>query len=200
MYIKMIRYLLLCCAFWTVLPVSAQEMEKVTGVVYENQKGTPLPGANVILLNANSRMISGVTTNADGTFEIKYVAGTAQKIQFSFIGMKAVIETLESGKKYEIILKDENIGLEEVVIKGTARPKADFGMLQKDRRDLGNAVSSVDIKTLQTQSVSSIDQMLQGAVPGLQVTFNSGDPGAGASIRIPGGIFAHRTERSFMDH
>ena len=186
MYIKMIRYLLLCCAFWTVLPVSAQEMEKVTGVVYENQKGTPLPGANVILLNANSRMISGVTTNADGTFEIKYVAGTAQKIQFSFMGMKAVIETLESGKKYEIILKDENIGLEEVVIKGTARPKADFGMLQKDRRDLGNAVSSVDIKTLQTQSVSSIDQMLQGAVPGLQVTFNSGDPGAGASIRIRG--------------
>lgn len=163
---------------------------KSYGVVYENQKGTPLPGANVILLNANSRMISGVTTNADGTFEIKYVAGTAQKIQFSFIGMKAVIETLESGKKYEIILKDENIGLEEVVIKGTARPKADFGMLQKDRRDLGNAVSSVDIKTLQTQSVSSIDQMLQGAVPGLQVTFNSGDPGGRGFHPHPGGIFS----------
>ncbi|MEG1737463.1 MAG: SusC/RagA family TonB-linked outer membrane protein [Odoribacter sp.] len=183
---KVIRCLLLWCAFWTVLPASAQTVEKVTGIIYENQKGTSLIGANVILLNANNRMISGVTTNIDGKFEIKVLPGMAKKIQFSFIGMKSVTEDFVAGKKYEIVLKDDNVGLDEVVVTGKAKPKADFGMLQKDPRDMGNAVSKVDMKVLSTQSVSSVDQMLQGAVPGLQVTFNSGDPGAGASIRIRG--------------
>lgn len=187
MYLKTVRYLLLpLLLFLVTISGQAQKAEQISGVIWEGKKGVPLIGANIILLNENNRMITGVTTNIDGEFKMNTIAGLAKKVQFSFIGMQTVIENYVPGKRYEIILVEENSMLEGVTVTAKVQPKANFGMMQKDRRDMGNAVSSVDMKVLETQSVSSVDQLLQGAVPGLQVSFNSGDPGAGASIRIRG--------------
>ena len=155
------------------------------GIVYENSKANPLVGATVLFMNANDRIISGTITDIDGKFKALVPEGI-DKIGFSFIGMKTQKYPFQAGKNYEIILTEDNAQLEEVLVTGKAKPKGDLGMLQKNRRDMVNAVSSVDMKVLETQSVSSVEQLLQGAVPGLQVTFNSGDPGAGASIRIRG--------------
>lgn len=155
------------------------------GIVYENTKANPLVGATILFLNANDRILGGTVTDIDGKFKTLVPEGIA-KIGFSFIGMKEQKYPFELNKNYEIILKEDNAVLEEVVVKGENRSRADMGMLQKNRRDLVSAVSSVDMKVLQTQSVSSVEQLLQGAAPGLQVVFNSGDPGAGASIRIRG--------------
>lgn len=155
------------------------------GTVYENSKGNPLVGATVLFLNANDRIIGGTATDIDGKFKALVPVGIT-KIGFSFIGMKEQKFPFDPGKVYEVILKDDDAVLDEVVVKGENRSRADMGMMQKNRRDLVSAVSSVDMKGLETQSVSSVEQLLQGAAPGLQVVFNSGDPGAGASIRIRG--------------
>lgn len=155
------------------------------GIVYENSKATPLVGATILFMNANDRVIGGTTTDIDGKFKALLPEGIAN-IGFSFIGMKLQKYPFDPAKVYDIILKEDNALLDEVTVKGERTPKADMGMMQKNRRDLVSAVSSVDMKVLQTQSVSSVEQLLQGAAPGLQVTFNSGDPGAGANIRIRG--------------
>lgn len=157
----------------------------IEGVVFEEKKGNPLVGATIIMLNDNNRVIGGTTTNIDGKFKVLVPSGIA-KITFSFIGLKSVTLPFEVGKKYEIILKADLQLLDEVVISGKREPRADFGMITKAKKDMSNAVSSVDMKILETQSVSTVDQLLQGAAPGLQVTFNSGDPGAGASLQIRG--------------
>ena len=86
----------------------------------------------------------------------------------------------------EIILKSDDKQLEEVVVYGKRERQADMGMISKSRKDMSNAITAVDMKVLENQPVSSVDQLLQGAAPGLQVTFNSGDPGAGASMSIRG--------------
>ena len=186
MHLRLVRYLFFLLLILPALPGFAQEAEQISGVVWDSKKGVPLIGANVILINENDRMVTGVTTDIDGKFTMNSIKGLATKVQFSFIGMKPVTEDYVAGKSYEIILMPDVTELEGVTVVGKGTNRANFGMLQKDRRDIGNAVSTVDMKILETQAVSSVDQLLQGAVPGLQVTFNSGDPGAGATIRLRG--------------
>ena len=182
---KLIRFMVLLGAALVLLTASLQAQGKYTqGVVYENTKTTTLVGATVLFLNENDRVLGGTVTDIDGKFRVLIPAGAA-KIGFTFIGMVEQKYPFEPGKNYEIILKEDLEQLDEVVVVGKDG-RADMGLLQKNRRDLVSAVSSVDMKVLGTQSVSSVEQLLQGAAPGLQVMFNSGDPGAGAAIRIRG--------------
>ncbi len=179
-YIGILALLTLLC----VAQVLAQE-QYAQGVVYEEKEGNPLVGASVIMLNANNRMIGGTVTNLDGEFKVLVPEGIV-KISFSFVGMKTVTEVFDPNRQYKIILKNDDQLMEEVVVTGVRQRQADMGMISKSRRDMSNAISEVNMKMLETQPVASVDQLLQGAAPGLQVTFNSGDPGAGASMTIRG--------------
>lgn len=187
MKIRQIRSTFLLCILLLALPRSvwAQGIE-IKGTVYEKSKANPLVGATVLLMNANNRIITGTATDIDGNFKMRIPEEGLTKISFSFIGLVTQTLPITPGKAYEIILKEDNAVLDEVVIKGTRNPKADMGLFQKDRREVVSAVTSIDMKALETTGVSSVEQMLQGAAPGMLVTFNSGDPGAGASIKIRG--------------
>ncbi len=55
------------------------------------------------------------------------------------------------------------------------------------RKDLTGAVTSVSQKILEYNVSPSVDGLLGGAVAGLNVTQESGQPGAPATIRIRGG-------------
>ena len=187
MKIKLIQCTFLLCLLLLVLPRAGQAQDiEVKGTVYENSKTNPLVGVNVILLNANNRIVLGTSTDINGNFKIRVPKEGIAKISFSFIGMISQTFPLEAGKTYEVILKEDNTTLTEVVVRGNRNTKADMGLFQKDRRELVSAVTSIDMKALETTGVSSVEQMLQGAAPGMLVTFNSGDPGAGASIKIRG--------------
>jgi TonB-linked SusC/RagA family outer membrane protein len=54
------------------------------------------------------------------------------------------------------------------------------------RHQLTSAVSSISQKQLQHVAVFSVDQALKGLAAGIQVTQNSGAPGAAASVRVRG--------------
>ena len=187
MKIKLIQNTFLLCILLLALPrfAWAQGIE-IKGTVFEKSRTTPLVGATVMLLNANNRIITGTTTDINGNFKIRIPEEGLTKISFSFIGYISQTHPLTPGKPYEIILEEDNALLDEVVVKTNRITKADMGLFQKDRREVVSAISSIDMKALETVGVSSVEQMLQGAAPGMLVTFNSGDPGAGASIRIRG--------------
>ncbi|MDR1755701.1 MAG: SusC/RagA family TonB-linked outer membrane protein [Culturomica sp.] len=185
MSVKTLKYIvvLLFC-----FPFGGQQLfaqaTLIHGVVYENSKATTLPGASVILLNANNRIVGGTATDIDGKFKLSVPEGVVN-ISFSFIGLKTQTFPHTGQQMYEVILgSDENL-LEQVVVTAEKR-RANLGLLQQEWKDMTSAVTSVDMKTLEKQSVTTIDQLLQGAAPGLQVSFASGDPGAGASLRIRG--------------
>src|SRR5690606_1570803 len=76
--------------------------------------------------------------------------------------------------------------LDGVEIIAERDPDVDLGFLSIDKSELSSAVSSIDMQGLDQVPVSSVDQLIQGAAPGLQVVAASGDPGAAASIRIRG--------------
>ena len=48
MHLKLVRYLFPLLFFLPALPGFAQEVEQISGVVWDSKKGVPLIGANVI--------------------------------------------------------------------------------------------------------------------------------------------------------
>ena len=68
-------------------PISliAQERILVRGKVVDGETGDPLPGVNVVV----DKTTSGVTTDLDGTFEIRVLP--TDRLVFSFLGMETLI-------------------------------------------------------------------------------------------------------------
>ena len=183
MHMKLIYSFILLAMLLSFSPTFAQS-EILRGTIYDGSKTVTMVGATVMLLNENNRIVMGCISGATGEFKMEVPNGV-KKVVFSFIGYKSISRDYVKGKVYEIILQEDSkmLDVAEVIAK---RNDADLGLMQQSRRELVSAVSSVDMEALENSSVSSVEQLLQGAAPGLLVSFNSGDPGAGASVQIRG--------------
>src|SRR6185312_9765817 len=54
------------------------------------------------------------------------------------------------------------------------------------RHEVSSAIASVDSTAIAQQPVAGVDNALQGRIAGVQVMQNSGEPGAGVSVRVRG--------------
>ena len=167
--------------FVVVFSLSAQNRMLVKGKVTDGKES--LPGVTVVELDKNNRIATGTSTNTDGEFVINMKDGN-NKLQFSFVGFKD--QTVKPGNKtyLDIILEEDAIALEsvEVVAKGVTNT----GFMNIDDRDLTAPIDKISAKEFENVQASSIDEALQGRLSGVDITSNSGDPGAGMSIRIRG--------------
>lgn len=158
----------------------------ISGNVYDTDRSVPFPHASVMIVNQNDLILGGTKSNADGSFQIT-VPKQGARIVFSFIGyLKREIPISSVSESLHVILKPDNQQLEEVEVIAKGVEKADLGFLSIDRREVSSSIASVDLKGIENLPVASVDQLLQGMAPGLQVVAASGDPGAAASIRIRG--------------
>ncbi len=112
-YILRITFLILC--FTNTQFSSAQLLtQTIRGTVVDLVSQSPLPGANVVLLN--SEPFNGTATDMDGNFQLKNVPVGKQNLRITFLGYKDYILpniTVTSGK--EVVL---SIALEENVVMG----------------------------------------------------------------------------------
>ncbi|MGX5818063.1 TonB-dependent receptor [Chitinophaga lutea] len=153
------------------LPAEALKEMTLTGTV-SNEKGEPIPGAAIIEKGTGN----GVVSDAGGQYSIRLRSDTATIIIRS-MGF-ATQELRVSGPVLHIVLKEDNAALSEVVVVG-------YG--QQKKANLTGAVSSVNMEeVLGNRPVSGTAQALQGAVPGLQITYGTGQPGSGTSVNIRG--------------
>lgn len=145
----------------------------VTGKVTDT-KGQTLPGVSVVIKGTSI----GTVTDMDGNFRLSNVPNDAT-LQFSFVGMRLQEITVAGQTVIDVVMEEESIGLEEVVAIG-------YG-IQK-RANVTGAVSSVNTEELiANRPITNAFSGLQGVVPGLQITTNSGRPGAtGLGINIRG--------------
>ncbi|MFC5045418.1 von Willebrand factor type A domain-containing protein [Aquimarina hainanensis] len=107
------RYLLLCLLYSFCFLLQAQT-PRLNGIVTD-ENGLPLPGVSII----NTRTNQGSTTDFDGYFTA--LASLGDTLSFSYIGY--VYEELIVSDLYKtinVILKEDNEELEEVVITGYA--------------------------------------------------------------------------------
>lgn len=142
----------------------------VSGTVVDGS-GLALPGVNVKVKSSSQN----TTTDFDGSFKLSGVSKGASVV-FSYIGYRTQ-EVVVSGTKMTVKMADDAKSLDEVVVIGYGTQK---------KREVTGAVSVVDSKTLDILKPARIEQALQGTVSGVNVTTQSGAPGAPLDIRIRG--------------
>jgi TonB-dependent SusC/RagA subfamily outer membrane receptor len=151
----------------------------VRGRVTDAAGGRGLPDAQVSV--EGTRL--GAVTGANGDFTIVAVPTGARTVIVRRIGYapgsKSVTVTAEGVSTGDIALAASALNLTEVVVTGSAAPT--------ERRKLGTSIASVDSTTISRAEAVTVDQALQGKVPGAQITQNSGGPGGGGiSVRLRG--------------
>jgi TonB-linked SusC/RagA family outer membrane protein len=143
--------------------------QTVRGTITD-ETGRPVPFASVVV----KKTTRGTTTDKDGMFSISAAPGDVLVI--TSLGFTAREVTVGNDNNINILLIATNAKLNEVVVVGYGTQK---------RTSVTGAISSVDSKTVNALPVASIQQALQGRVPGLQVT-NNGSPGTEPIVRIRG--------------
>lgn len=167
----------------TVLSVNLfAQVTKISGQVIDAADGQPIIAATVVELDNNNRIIKGVISDYEGNYFIQ-VRDPEHKLQYSFIGYKTIIEDINGRSEINIALDLETTELEEIRIVAEAR--TDIGMNISDR-ELAMPIAKVDLQEVSDVQATSVDEVLQGRVSGIDIVANSGAPGSGMSIRVRG--------------
>ncbi len=154
-------------------PVAQQQAKEIRGVV-KDEKGQPLPGVTVAIKGANL----GVVTDMEGNYLLRLPQEARDvKLLFSFVGMKTQEVAYAGQQEIDITMHEEATQIDEVVI---------TGYQVVDRRKNTSAVNTVKVDDIMIPSATSIDQMLEGRVPGMILMSNSGEVGVVPKIRIRG--------------
>ncbi|MFT6130208.1 MAG: TonB-dependent SusC/RagA subfamily outer membrane receptor, partial [Neolewinella sp.] len=120
--------------------------------------------------------MSGTITDFDGLFSLESVP-TGSVLRFSYTGYESLERTVTSSGVMDVAMRGDVQALQEVVVIG-------YGTQQK--RNVTGAVATVDSETIDDLRPVKIEQALQGTIAGVNVTTQSGAPGAGLNIRIRG--------------
>lgn len=157
-------------------PQEKQEKVTITGNV-KDKNGNPLPGVTVFLGNTSI----GTSTDIYGNYQLSILKGTAADITYSFIGMKKVVYHFPATVNlvHNVVLEEDHVELKDVVV---------IGYGTKSGRNLTSSVSSVKAEDLEkyANGATSFDNMIGGALKGVMVTQNTGDPGQAATINVRG--------------
>ena len=164
-----LRWLL--AALFCIVTMSGVAQVIVKGVV-NDPTGEPLIGASVIEKGTKT----GTTTGIDGDFSLKVSSANATLV-VTYIGYLPQEVKLSGRNNITVTLKEDTQTLDEVVVVG-------YGTSRKV--DITGSVASISEDQLHQGVAANADQMLAGKIPGVQVTSNSGAPGAATSIRIRG--------------
>ena len=157
--------LLFVCSF-----AFAQEYD-INGKVTD-PSGIELPGVSIFVKNTTK----GTASDFDGNFELKNVPANTTLV-FSSLGFTSKEIKVTKSETITVILEEDNKILDEVVVIGYGTQK---------KREVTGAVSTVSSKTIDQIKPVRVEQALQGTVSGVNVTSNSGAPGAPMDIRIRG--------------
>ena len=180
------RYLLVglltaCFLLWGTTPATAQERTyTLSGEIIDGETGGPLPGANVSIRGTRF----GTIASPEGTFSFTArLAPGAYEVRYTFVGFRTERQTVTLGEADEVVLETiemnpDILGIDEVVVTGTGLPT--------ERRELGNAIATIDARDLEDSPSVSLDRALQGRIAGAQVQQNSGNPAGGISVRLRG--------------
>ena len=175
-------YLTLITVFIAGNAVMAQN-NVVRGTIIDAETKEPIPGATVIEQDAENRTITGVVSDFDGNFAIR-IKNPNNNLSVSTMGYKSKTIPLTDASEYTIELIPSVSDLEEVLI--TAEKPVNDGLMGISERNLTTSVVTVKASDLENTQAASIDEALQGRMPGVDITANTGDPGAGMQIRIRG--------------
>lgn len=166
------------------MTANAQESVLIRGKVISTDK-EPLIGVSVAEMDKDNRIILGTQTDLDGNYSMTVTVKAGHKLVFSTIGYKTKNIPLNgTSREINCTLEESSHGLQEVTV--TAKKKVNAGPFSIAERDMTYAYSKIEAREVENLPAASIDEAIQGRMAGVDITANSGEPGAGMSIRIRG--------------
>ncbi|HUQ64904.1 MAG TPA: SusC/RagA family TonB-linked outer membrane protein [Flavitalea sp.] len=132
-----------------------------------------LAGATVVVKE------TGVTTQTDvnGNFIIQ--APSNATLQITSVGFSTYEEKINNRSNINIQMESKAQELSDVVVVGYGTQR---------RKDVTGAVSTVKATDLDKVNAVSIDNLLQGKAPGLNINTYTAQPGGGISVNIRGAL------------
>lgn len=177
--LRMAMPLTLALLFSLVLPLDrsfAQESITITGTVTAATGAAPMQAVNVVAEDAEGGVAASALTNGAGQYTID-VPGDVTTLAFSLIGYATQSVEIAGRTEIDVAMETQALLLDAVVAVGYAT---------QTQRDATGSVASLAERDFNRGVISSPEQLLQGRIAGVQITTASGEPGAGANIRIRG--------------
>ncbi|WP_423126934.1 TonB-dependent receptor [Gaoshiqia sp. Z1-71] len=148
-----------------------QQSLDVSGRVTDSFGG-PLPGVTVVIKGT----ARGIITDIDGKYSLEDVPGDAVLV-FSFVGMKMTEIEVAGRSTIDVTMKEEAIGLEEVVAVG-------YGVQKK--KLVTGATVQVKGEELARMVTPNVMDAMKGQTPGVRISSASAQPGESPKIVIRG--------------
>lgn len=164
------KFVLTCLLLAVSLACFAQNIQ-VKGKVVDANSGEGVPFASVQLKGT----MTGTSTDADGVYLLNVPAQST--LVFSSIGYQ-ILEMAVAGRTViDVSLVPDAEFLEDVLViaYGTAKKESFTGSAQ-----------TIKSEQIEKRTVANVTKALDGLAAGVQTTSGSGQPGAGASVRIRG--------------
>lgn len=147
--------------------------ETVRGTVVD-AAGEPLIGVSVVVEGTQT----GTVTDFDGRFSIE--APLNGSLNFTYVGYQPLTVKIQGRELLNIIMKEDNKLLEEVVVVGYDTQR---------KANLTGAVGTVSVgDQIEGRPITNLGTGLQGATPGLTITQSSGRIGQSPTFRIRGAV------------
>ena len=150
----------------------------VTGRVVDSTTRQPLAGVSV-LIEGTQR---GTVTGSDGGFRIGSVPAGSQSVRARRIGYNSQVQSVSVGtgatSTVQFALIPAASIIEGVVVTGYGSQR---------RVAVTGSITSIDAEAANVGVAPNVNSLIQGRAAGVTLTQNSGEPGAGAQIRIRGG-------------
>lgn len=142
----------------------------VKGTVTSAADGEPLVGVTVQVKNSKT----GTSTDLDGNYQIEAANGAT--LVFSYVGMQTR-EVKVTSNRVDVALLEDNSQLDDLVVIGYGSQK---------KKLLTGATSQISGAEIAKMNTNSPLQAMQGQLPGVNISSNSGQPGEGMKVRIRG--------------
>jgi TonB-dependent starch-binding outer membrane protein SusC len=149
------------------------QQKSVSGRV-SSPSGEPLPGVSILIKGS----LEGTVTDANGNFSLTGIS-SGSVLVISFIGMETQEVPVGERAFLEVVMREQNIGIEEVVAIAYGTQK---------KRDVTGSISTLGTADFKDIPVNNVTSKLQGKIPGLQVFNSTGTPGRELSFRIRGQV------------
>ena len=140
----------------------------VKGKILDLKTNQPIPGVNVIIKGTTN----GTNSNFDGEYTID--ANLGDVLQFSYLGFKQK-EIIVAKNELNVLLEEDVSQLDEVVV---------IGYGTSSIKETTGSVANIKVSDIQQVANTSVDQMLQGRVAGLNLGLSTAQPGARVSANI----------------
>ena len=176
---KIIKLFLLWAVIMLALPANAQR--RISGTVSDDID--VIIGANVKEVDKNNRILNAAVTDFNGNFTMT-LKDDKSKLVISYMGYKTVTVPTAGKTVFKITMQDDSKTMKDLIVEG--KKLSGTTGLEIPEREYGGTVQSFDMSNVEGLAFTSVDQALQGQIAGLDIVANSGNAGAGTTMRLRG--------------